>query len=76
MLSLRMHGALPPLSIHVTVWYLIKSRCQLTCTTKLRYLVDATDVYVRSHMTTAHAAVKSAFCMIESDFVYIFYAGY
>jgi len=30
---------------------------------------------VWSHVTTAHVAVKIAFCMFESDFVYIFYAG-
>jgi hypothetical protein len=47
-LRLRMHGALPPLSIHVIIWCLTNSRCQLTCnfTAKLRYLVDASDVCV------------------------------
>lgn len=75
-LRLKMHGALPPLSIHVIIWYLTKSRCQLTCTvtTKPRYLMDASDV-CGSHIYIVHAPVNSAFCMVESDVIYTFCAG-
>ena len=60
--------------IRVIILCLTKSRCQLTCTftTKLRSLVDASDV-CGSHMSNVRAPVNISFYMVESG---IFCAGY